>query len=303
MAFKTKSQQTEFTPVIGPALGVEDGENIDEIEGKLIGIFDVRQAGKSTVQNAELDTQFGKVKVAFWGTEIPKTLKGKRVKILATNKKFGEITYKINEYDGKNGHVTEETLSVGNNADVEEVTGASAPQQSAPAAPAQRTHVEKTSGFSLMEAAESLATQHLLVNDVVRAAYAKKNYDEETLRSYVSTVWIGLDRAAMVIIGQSVDGSPLRQDARGSVEAPKEAHAPTQASDTTCNPQNWAEAIIPAGPLKGKTLGEVGKANLTQLETLRADAEMEGKQPKFPAFAECVKQAAIDLELGGDLPF
>lgn len=291
MAFKTKSQQTEFTPVVGNALGISDGDNIEEISGKLTSIFDVRQAGKSTVQNAVLETEHGPIKLSIWGTELPKSLKGKQVNILATNKKFGDVTYKIAEYDGKKGHVTEETLNVGNNADIEEADGESRPSSPASTAPTQRTHVEKTSGFTLMEAAESLATQHLLVNDIVRATYAKKGYDEETLRSYVSTVWIGLDRAAMIVIGQPLtDATQSRQEARGDLGDKKEGKAPTPEY----NPQNWAVAVIPSGKNKGKTLASIGNKAIQAMEEYRVEKGYE------TPFWLCVKQAAIDLDFNPD---
>lgn len=329
MSFKTKKKESTWNEYpVGAALSIGEGDKIDEISGVLKNIFPMKQAGKSTVQNGTLATENGDIKISIWGTELPKNLKGSTIKILATNKKFGDIVYKISEYDGKNGHVSEETLQIGNNADIEEVepegTQQDDPRQRSAAAAASsaanlaqsKANVEyeqpvrPKGGYSLLDAAESVCVQHRMVHDMVHATYAKKNLPAETLQAYVASAWILLDRAGQIIIGNHPQ-SP--QEPRGDIGGPEKSQDPTrkaQGQESGCNPQNWAECVIPAGPLAGKKLGEVGKQVILQLEEARAEKEAVGVVPKFPAFGACVKQAAIDLDFdpsagGGDdgLPF
>ena len=320
MAFKTVKKQSSGNDYpVGAALSITEGDKIDELSGVLKNIFPMKQAGKSTVQNGTISTEHGDIKIALWGTELPQSLKGATIKLLATNKKFGDITYKINEYEGKNGHVSEETLQIGNNADIEEVEPEGTKQDSAATAqqpPAQskakveyEQPVRPKGGYSLLDAAESLCIQHSAVHDMVHATYAKKNIPDAAIQAYVASVWIFLKDAGIIIIGNHPQSS---QEPRADAAAAKQPTAATQAAggqESACNPQNWAECVIPAGPLKGKKIGEVGKKAILELEELRAEKEEFGVVPKFPAFGACVKQAAIDLEFnpeaanGDGIPF
>ena len=119
---------------------------------------------------------------------------------------------------------------------------------------------------------EAVVEQHVVVNDMVRLAYAKKNLDETTLAAYVATVFINVDRAGHILHFKSKD----RVD-----EAPKET--------VQYDPQNWAEAIVPSGSLAGKTLAAVGKPAILKMEAYRKDNSKNG------GFWDCVKQAAVDL--------
>lgn len=277
MGFRTKSNTspTAFTPAWGNARGVSEGENIDHVEGRLVSIFDVKQAGKSTVQNGEIETPDGKIKIALWGTELPKSLKGKRICITAIDgDKWGQITYGVNSYSGRKGEVTEEVLSIGSKAEIEEIEGApasgNAEQRTRPAQP------QSTGSFT--ESIESLLEHHMIVDELTRLAYAKKDYDEETIRAYVASIWINADRAGYIVPGDR----PL-----SGARQPSTAAAP--AGPTQPDPQNWAEAIVPSGTKEGQTLGAVGKEYLKKLEAVRKQQNKQGP------FWECVKQAALDL--------
>lgn len=298
MPFKTKPK--DFTPVFAQALGLSEGDKIEEISGTLTNIFPMKQAGKTTVQNGELETEHGKIKINVWGTELPKNLKGKAIKILSTNKKFGEIEYKINEYDGKNGHVTEETLSIGNNADIEEDNGNEATQKPSPAGSVKQDSkvVYEGQGFSLLDSAESLVAQHIAVHDMVHAGYYKKNLTPETLQAYVATIWIALDRAGKIVIGQPIGEAPQsRQDARSDLGKRNEGQPPKEAPKAQGGdyiPQNWAEAKVPSGKFAGKMLVEVGKPAILAFEEYRLQKGYD------TGFWACVKQAATDLEFNPD---
>jgi hypothetical protein len=107
-----------------------------------------------------------------------------------------------------------------------------------------------------------------MTNDLVRSAYKKKEYDEETLRSYVSSVFIEANRKGIALTPKKEEGTP-------------------EASD-------WASAIVPSGSNKGKKLGEIGKPALTKLYE-----HYLAKGFDTP-FAKCVEQAGIDFQLGAD---
>lgn len=119
-----------------------------------------------------------------------------------------------------------------------------------------------------VEAIENIIHLHMMTNDLVRAAYKKKEYDEETLRSYVSSVFIEANKKGIAIV-------------------PKKAEA-------TPEPGDWASAIVPSGSNKGKKLGEIGKPALTKLYEYYLDKGFD------TPFAKCVEQAGNDLQLGGD---
>jgi hypothetical protein len=118
-----------------------------------------------------------------------------------------------------------------------------------------------------VEAIENIIHLHMMTNDLVRAAYKKKEYDEETLRSYVSSVFIEANKKGIALIK-------------------KEESAP--------EPGDWASAIVPSGSNKGKKLGEIGKPALTKLYEYYLEKGFDSP------FAKCVEQAGNDLNLGGD---
>lgn len=118
-----------------------------------------------------------------------------------------------------------------------------------------------------VEAIENIISLHMMTNDLVRAAYKKKEYDEETLRSYVSSVFI---------------------------EANKKGIALLKKQEEVTDPKDWASAIVPSGSNKGKKLGEIGKPALTKLYEYYLEKGFD------TPFAKCVEQAGNDLQLGGD---
>ena len=120
---------------------------------------------------------------------------------------------------------------------------------------------------------DDLVMQHLYINDLVRAAYAKKSYDEETLRSYVASVFIEANRK----------GISLK----------------TEAPQVVLDPKDWASAVVPSGSNAGKTLGSIGKPALTKLYAFYLEKGFNTD------FAKCVEQAGIDLNLdeaGDEIP-
>jgi hypothetical protein len=110
-------------------------------------------------------------------------------------------------------------------------------------------------------------------------AYLGKVTDEETLRAYVSSVFIEANRKG-ISIGKSEPKSEPK------VEEPK----------AELDPNNWASAIVPEGhpkfkELGGKKLAEIGKPALTKLYQYFLEKGFT------TPFAKCIEQAAIDFNL------
>jgi hypothetical protein len=134
------------------------------------------------------------------------------------------------------------------------------------------------------EALDRIVETHLYINSLVRMAYNKVT-DEETLRAYVSSVFIEANRKGISISKSEPKSEP-------KVEVPAEL-----------DPKDWASVIVPSGSQKGKKLAEVGKKDLTKIYQYYLE---EGfKTP----FAKCVEQAAQDFHLDApieetdDIPF
>ena len=112
---------------------------------------------------------------------------------------------------------------------------------------------------------------HIYIDGLVRHAYASRVSDEETLRSYVASVFIEANRKGISYVVAS--------------EPPK----------AVCDPKDWGAAIVPSGSMKGKTLGSVGKPALTKLYQHYLEKGFDCP------FSKCVEQAGIDLNLDGPL--
>jgi hypothetical protein len=104
-------------------------------------------------------------------------------------------------------------------------------------------------------------------------AYLGKVTDEETLRAYVSSVFIEANRKGISISKSEPKSEP-------KVEKPAEL-----------DPKDWASAIVPSGSRKGEKLAEIGKKDLTKLYQFYLEKGFT------TPFAKCVEQAAIDLNL------
>ena len=123
---------------------------------------------------------------------------------------------------------------------------------------------------------------HRYINSLVRHSY-KDVEDEETLRSYVSSVFIEANRKGIRYSTKVVEPK---------VEEPKEVEP---------DPLDWASAIVPSGSQKGKKLAEIGKPALTKLY------EYYLEKGFTTPFAKCVEKAAEDLNLDSpevdDIPY
>jgi hypothetical protein len=118
------------------------------------------------------------------------------------------------------------------------------------------------------QALDQIVETHLYIDSLVRMAYLGKVTDEETLRAYVSSVFIEANRK-----GISISRSEPK------VEEPK------------LDPKEWASVIVPSGSHKDKKLAEIGKPALTKLYQFYLEKGF------ITPFSKCVEQAAQDLNL------
>jgi len=123
------------------------------------------------------------------------------------------------------------------------------------------------------QALDQIVETHQYIDSLVRMAYLGKITDEETLRSYVSSVFIEANRKGISI---------------GKSEPKSESKAEEPAA---LDPKLWAEVTVPSGSHAGKKLGEIGKPALTKLYQFYL-----AKGFNTP-FSKCVEQAAEDFHL------
>jgi hypothetical protein len=177
------------------------------------------------------------------------------------------VTLDHESYDGKNGHVDRDVIKVTGSGKVEIEGQSEEPPRVATSATPRQTEIGDP-----RKAIDSIVEMHLYIDGLVRHAYASRVSDEETLRSYVSSVFIEANRKGIVI-----------------------ASAPAEPSVPVCDPKDWGAAIVPSGSMKGKTLGSIGKPALTKLFQHYLEKGFECP------FSKCVEQAGIDLNLDGPL--
>jgi hypothetical protein len=129
-----------------------------------------------------------------------------------------------------------------------------------------------------VEALDKIVELHKYVDSLVRHAY-KGVEDEETLRAYVSSVFIEANRKGIAF--------------KSEVKA--EPKAEPKVVEQELDPADWASAVVPSGTQKGKKLAEIGKPALTKIYEFYLEKGFNSP------FAKCVEQAAADLDL--DAPF
>jgi hypothetical protein len=259
--------------------GLNQKDIIPKVTGKITKLWEKREKegnyGPYTIQSGEIEIDGALYGLTFWDCpQNPELLKGKDVTISSTKGKngLGGVELGHESYTSKDGSkVDRDTISVKKQA---KVALAGEAQQGAPANPPASTQTTTFSQVVQMakdpvEAIEGIISLHLMTNDLVRSAYKKKEYDEETLRSYVSSIFIEANRKGIAILPKKDEPAEL---------------------DT----KNWGCAIVPSGSNKGKKLGEIGKPALTKLYEYYLAKGFD------TPFAKCVEQAGIDFQLGAD---
>ena len=253
--------------------GIEQKDIIKRVTGKVTKLWEAKTfngpKGEFTKQGGEIEIDGATYGLSFWNNTQPESLKGRVVALSSVRSKHGlnGVTLDHESYDGKNGHVDRDVIKVTGSGKVEIEGQSEEPPRVAASATPRQTEIGDP-----RKAIDSIVEMHLYIDGLVRHAYASRVSDEETLRSYVSSVFIEANRKGIVI-----------------------ASAPAEPSVPVCDPKDWGAAIVPSGSMKGKTLGSVGKPALTKLFQHYLEKGFECP------FSKCVEQAGIDLNLDGPL--
>ena len=258
--------------------GLNQKDIIPKVTGKITKLWEPKEKegnyGKYTIQSGEIEIEGNLYGLTFWDCpQNAEIMKGKMVTISSRKGKMGlgGVELDHESYTTKNGDkVDRDSIRVKKTAKVE-LAGS---EQTAEEPTTRETRPVQSSPVQSgdpKKAIDSIVEMHLYVDALVRHAYASRVKDEETLRSYVASVFIEANRKGIAFTGQ--------------VEAPK----------PVCDPKDWGAAIVPSGSMKGKTLGSVGKPALTKLYQHYLEKGFDCP------FSKCVEQAGIDLNLDGPL--
>jgi hypothetical protein len=250
--------------------GIEQKDIIKRVTGKVTKLWEAKTfngpKGEFTKQGGEIEIDGATYGLSFWNNTQPESLKGRVVALSSVRSKHGlnGVTLDHESYDGKNGHVDRDVIKVTGSGKVE-IEG----QSEEP--PRVTRETRPTEFGDPKKAIDSIVEMHLYIDGLVRHAYASRVSDEETLRSYVASVFIEANRKGISYAVASEPPKPV------------------------CDPKDWGAAIVPSGSMKGKTLGSVGKPALTKLYQHYLEKGFDCP------FSKCVEQAGIDLNLDGPL--
>lgn len=255
--------------------GLEPKDIIKKVTGKITKLFPEKKFegsyGPTSVQNGEIEVDGQAYKIAFWKCTQPESAKNRTVTLSSTRGKQGlsGVTFEKDSYE-KEGKKIENLLIKVTASSKIEYDGES--EEPARVAPTQ--HSKSIVTDNPEQALDQIVETHLYINSLVRMAYSKVS-DEETLRAYVSSVFIEANRKG-ISIGKSEPKSEPK------VEEPKAEEL---------DPKEWASVIVPSGSHKDKKLAEIGKPALTKLYQYYLDKGF------ITPFSKCVEQAAQDLNL------
>jgi hypothetical protein len=264
-----KQIQTKTKPMSQLA-NIEQKEVIKSVTGKITKLWEPKEftgpKGKFEIQGGEIEIDGQRYGLKFFeNNQNASILEGKVVTISCSRGKHGftGVTLDHESFSKKDGtKVDRDVIKVTKTGKVELGEADAIPMTHSTDTPKQTIGTDNSD-----KTLDDLVMQHLYVNDLVRAAYAKKGYDEETLRSYVASVFIEANRKG-IHIG----------------ETKKEV-------EPTYDPADWASAIVPSGTNKGKTLASIGKPALKKLYAFYLEKGFN------TPFAKCVEQAGIDLNI------
>lgn len=257
--------------------GIEPKDIIKKVTGKITKLFPEKQHegnyGPYTIQNGEIEVDGKNYKLAFWKCTQPESAKGRIITLSSTRGKHGMngVTFEEESYKNKEGQqIHNQVIKVSASAKIE-YDGAS--EEPVRVSPAQHSKIIVNDNPE--QALDQIVETHQYIDSLVRMAYLGKVTDEETLRAYVSSVFIEANRKGISISKSEPKSEP-------KVEEPKPAEL---------DPKDWASAIVPSGSHKDKKLGEIGKPALTKLYQYYLEKGFT------TPFAKCVEQAAIDFNL------
>jgi hypothetical protein len=259
--------------------GIEQKDIIKRVTGKVTKLWEPKTfngpKGEFVIQGGEIEIDGQTYGLKFFNNNQEQSIKNNVVTLSSVRGKHGMtgVTLEHESYEGKNGKVDRDIIKV-------TATGKIEFESQEPARVTSKIIVTDNP----VEALDKIVELHKYVDSLVRHAY-KGVENEETIRSYVSSVFIEANRKGIVFKSE-VKAEP-------KVEEPKVVEL---------DPADWASAIVPSGTQKGKKLAEIGKPALTKLYEFYLEKGFS------TPFAKCVEQAAADLDLDApvetdDIPY
>jgi len=257
--------------------GIEQKDIIKTVTGTITKLWEPRthqgEKGEYTMQGGDIQIDGETYGLKLINNPQDQSIKGKKVTISSTRSKHGlnGVALDHENYQSKNGPVDRDVIKVTKTGKIE-VEGQSAPKQSQQK-PVVETIVNDNRDMQLE--LDRLVEHHMYIDSLVRTAYAKRQYDAETLRSYVASIFIEANKKGLAFYKQLPIEEPV-------------------------DPKDWGSVVVPEGhpkfmELGGKKLAEVGKPNLIKLHQYFLE------NPSDKPIAKAVEQAAEDLQLGGAL--
>jgi hypothetical protein len=252
--------------------GIEQKDIIKRVTGKVTKLWEPKTfngpKGEFVIQGGDIEIDGQTYGLKFFNNTQEQSIKGNVVTLSSVRGKHGltGVSLEHESYDGKNGRVDRDIIKVTATGKIE----FDRPSEE----PARVTSTPKVIVTDNPEQAlDEIVELHQYIDSLVRMAYLGKITDEETLRSYVSSVFIEANRKGIHYSSK--------------VEAPKKEEPKVEELD----PADWASVIVPSGSHKGKKLAEIGKPALTKLYEYYLEKGFN------TPFAKCVEKAAEDLNL------
>jgi len=251
--------------------GIEQKDIIKRVTGKVTKLWEPKTfngpKGEFVIQGGDIEIDGQTYGLKFFNNTQEQSIKGNVVTLSSVRGKHGMtgVSLEHETYDGKNGKVDRDIIKVTATGKVE----FDRPNEEPVRVSAPKVIVTDNPEKALDQIVET----HLYIDSLVRMAYLGKITDEETLRAYVSSVFIEANRKGISI---------------GKSEPKSEPKAEEPAA---LDPKLWAEVTVPSGSHAGKKLGEIGKPALTKLYQFYL-----AKGFNTP-FSKCVEQAAEDFHL------
>jgi hypothetical protein len=252
--------------------GIEQKDIIKRVTGKVTKLWEPKTfngpKGEFVIQGGDIEIDGQTYGLKFFNNTQEQSIKGNVVTLSSVRRKHGltGVSLEHESYDGKNGKVDRDIIKVTASGKIE----FDRPSEE----PARVTSTPKVIVTDNPEKAlDEIVEMHQYIDSLVRMAYLGKITDEETLRSYVSSVFIEANRKGIHYSSK--------------VEAPKKEEPKAEEFD----PKDWASAIVPSGSHKGEKLAEIGKKDLTKLYQFYLEKGFT------TPFSKCVEQAAIDFNL------
>jgi hypothetical protein len=231
--------------------------------------------GEFVIQGGDIEIDGQTYGLKFFNNTQEQSIKGNVVTLSSVRRKHGltGVSLEHESYDGKNGKVDRDIIKVTASGKIE----FDRPSEE----PARVTSTPKVIVTdNPLKAIDNIVEMHQYIDSLVRHAYKDVVDDEETLRAYVSSVFIETNRKGIHYSSKVEEPKPHSRDTSCD-----------KVSREELDPADWASVIVPSGSQKGKKLAEIGKPALTKLY------EYYLEKGFTTPFAKCVEKAAEDLNL------